>query len=61
MEVALFAIYLAFGYWACGKTIYANSIRIGAASDLFLRRIILGALLGIIIIPIAIIRTILHI
>ena len=59
MENIFLIIYAALGYWACGKTIYANRIRIGTASNLFLTRLILGCLLGFILIPIAIIKSIL--
>lgn len=58
MEAIILIIYAALGYWACGKTIYADKIRIGTASNLFLTRLILGCLLGFILIPIAIIKTI---
>ena len=56
MEAVLVIVYLVAAYWAAGQTIYANSIRIGTAKDLFLTRLIVGCLLGIILIPIAIIK-----
>ena len=46
------------GYWAMGKTIYANKIRIGNSTTLFMQRLIYGTLIGFIIIPIAIIKSI---
>ncbi|MBE7012647.1 MAG: hypothetical protein E7416_01010 [Ruminococcaceae bacterium] len=58
MEVVLIIGYAVLGYWAAGQTIYANRIRIGAANDLFLTRLIVGCLLGIILIPVAIIKKI---
>jgi len=61
MESILIIAYAVLGYWAVGQTIYANKIRIGRASDLFITRLILGLLLGIILIPIAILRKIFHI
>ncbi|MGN1317679.1 MAG: hypothetical protein ACI4VF_01590 [Lachnospirales bacterium] len=61
MDNVIIIIYVILGYWACGKTIYANKIRIGSASNLFITRLILGSLLGIILIPLAIIRVIFHI
>lgn len=61
MDAILFIIYIALGYWAVGKTIYANKLRIGSISNLFLSRLILGIFLGFILIPIAIIRKIFHI
>lgn len=52
----LFLLYGAAGYWACGKTIYANSVRVGEWGALFARRFLVGVLLGWLLIPIAIIR-----
>lgn len=52
-------LYLILGYWATGKTIYANKIvfysRVG---DLFIQRLIYGAVLGWALIPWAIIKCI---
>lgn len=61
METVLIIAYAVLGYWATGKTIYANKIRIGTASNLFISRLILGCLLGIVLIPIAIIRKIFNV
>lgn len=58
MENILLLVYIVLGYWACGKTIYANKIRIGTASNLFISRFILGLFLGWILIPVALIRVI---
>lgn len=58
MDAVILTIYAVLGYWACGKTIYANKIRIGTASNLFMSRLILGILLGFILIPVAIIKSI---
>lgn len=58
-DVILVFIYMAAGYWATGQTIYANKILIGTASNIFLQRVILGAVFGIILIPVAIIKNIL--
>lgn len=55
--VILFFIYMAFGYWATGRTIYANKILIGTGNAIFIRRLIWGTLLGWILIPVALIRT----
>lgn len=52
----LIIIYVALGYWATGMTIYRNRILIGDSTQIFGRRISMGAILGPIIIPIAIIR-----
>ncbi len=61
MEVILVIAYAVLSYWAAGQTVYANKIRIGTFSNLFLTRLIVGFLLGIVLIPIAIIRKIFHI
>ena len=50
--------YVVLGYWACGRTIYANKIRIGKATDLFLTRLIIGIMAGFVLIPIALLKTI---
>ena len=52
----LILVYFVAGYWAAGQTIYANKIRIGTFKDLVLTRIIVGALLGWVLIPVAIIK-----
>lgn len=54
--IVLFFIYMALGYWATGKTIYANKILIGTGSAIFMRRIIWGTLFGWILIPLALIK-----
>ncbi|MBQ3566766.1 MAG: hypothetical protein IJA12_06255 [Oscillospiraceae bacterium] len=57
--IIIIFIYGALGYWACGKTIYANKIRIGKATDLFLTRLIFGLLFGFVLIPVAVLKMIL--
>ena len=59
MDTILLIAYVVLGYWAAGKTIYANKIRIGKLTDLFLTRFIAGILLGWILIPVAIVKSIL--
>ncbi len=54
----LIAIYMIAGYWATGKTIYANKILIGAWNTIFLQRVIMGTLLGVVLIPWAIIKSV---
>lgn len=61
MDTILVIVYAVLGYWACGRTIYANKIRIGTASNLFITRLVLGLALGWILIPVALIRCIFHI
>ena len=51
-------IYMVLGYWATGRTIYANKILLGTWDGIFLQRLIMGAILGWILIPIAVIRMI---
>lgn len=60
MDVLLLVAYIALGYWACGKTIYANKIRIGTMKDLALNRMVAGFILGWILIPIALIKMFFH-
>lgn len=60
METLIFIVYAALSYWAAGETIYANKIRIGTASNLFMSRLVYGCFLGIVIIPIAIIKKIIQ-
>lgn len=54
----LLIIYMILGYWAVGKTIYANKIRIGTYTNLVTQRIVTGFLFGFILIPIALIKVI---
>ena len=58
MVEILLAIYMIAGYWATGKTIYADKILIGTWSNIFLRRVIMGTLLGVVLIPVAIIKSV---
>ena len=55
----MFILYAVAGYWAVGKTIYADKIRFGSWTALFIERLTLGIFLGIVLIPIAVIKTIL--
>lgn len=57
MVTLLVFIYLAAGYWATGKTIYANKIIIYSSStSLFIQRVVYGGLLGWALIPWALIK-----
>ena len=55
----IFILYLAAGYWAVGKTLWANRViiefKLGAA---FIQRLVLGACFGWALIPIALIKVI---
>ena len=53
-----FIIYLVLGYWSTGKTIYKNKILIGTSKGIFFQRLAMGFILGFILIPIAIICSI---
>ena len=56
MDMMIFIVYSALGYWAVGQTIYANKIQVGAMKDIFLTRLVLGILLGLILVPVAILK-----
>lgn len=51
-------LYLILGYWAVGKTIYRNKIVVTTMYNWFFTKLCLGTFLGIILIPIAILLTI---
>ncbi|MGO5307389.1 hypothetical protein ACTQ1L_10755 [Agathobacter sp. LCP21S3_B2] len=57
MSMVFVFLYIILGYWATGKTIYANSILIGNVGDIFVKRCVIGAILGWILIPVALIKT----
>ncbi len=54
----LLVVYVIAGYWATGKTIYANKIVIHKFGELFVQRVIYGVFLGIFLIPWAVIKCI---
>lgn len=56
MEMFIFIVYSALGYWAVGQTIYANKIQVGTMKNIFLTRLVVGILLGLILIPVAILK-----
>lgn len=56
----ILVLYLILGYWATGKTIYANRILIGTWQGIFFQRIAVGFILGWILIPIAIIKILIY-
>ena len=56
MDTIILLVYLALGYWAAGVLFYENKIVIHTFGALFLRKLILGMFLGIIIIPIALLK-----
>lgn len=58
MEIVVICVYVVLSYWAVGKTIYANKIRIGKILDLFLTRLIVGVVFGLFLIPVAVLKLI---
>ncbi|MFR7358622.1 MAG: hypothetical protein ACLUTV_06025 [Dorea longicatena] len=55
----LFIIYLILGYWATGKTVYANKVLISIKPGaIFFQKLAVALLLGWILIPVAILRVI---
>ena len=53
MEFAFAILYAILGYWAIGQTLYSRYICVGTLSNLFITRLILGCLFGIVLIPVA--------
>lgn len=53
-------LYLIAAYWAAGKTIFARKIRVGSMSGLFIQQMTVGFLLGIILIPIAVLKVLIQ-
>lgn len=59
--IILLLIYGILGYWAAGEVIYKNKIVIEfEVGALFMKKLSYGMLLGWILIPIAIIKKLLH-
>lgn len=50
----LFLIYVIAGYWAAGVVLYEGKIVFYSFGQLFMQKLIWGAILGFILIPIAI-------
>lgn len=55
MPILVF-VYMILGYWATGKTIYANKIVFHAFGELFMQRMVYGAVLGWFLIPWALLK-----
>ncbi len=49
-------LYIALGYWAVGKTIWANKILLGTGQAFFLNRVFYAFFLGWILIPWALLK-----
>ena len=56
MEMVITLIYWVAGYWATGRTIYANKVVFYTGNALFLRRAVWGLVFGWVLIPWAIIK-----
>lgn len=56
MDTLILLAYLALGYWAVGVLFYENKIVFHTFGALFLRKLCLGLFLGIVIIPIAVLK-----
>ena len=56
MDVFLFFVYIAVGYWAVGVVLYENKIIIHQVGDLFFRKLVWGIIFGWFFIPVAIIK-----
>ncbi len=56
MDTLILLVYLALGYWAAGVVFYENKIVFHTFGALFLRKLCLGLFLGIVIIPIAVLK-----
>ena len=58
-NMIILLVYVIAGYWATGKTLYANKIIIyHRFEELFLRRLVFGAAFGWVLIPIAVLKSI---
>ncbi len=51
-------VYMILSYWAAGRTIFRNVGMYGTLQGIFLQKLVIGSLLGIILIPWAIIQVI---
>lgn len=56
MSTILLVAYVALGYWAANRTIYANKVMIGSWGAIVGQKLTVGVLLGWILIPVAIIK-----
>lgn len=58
MGIIIIILYLALGYWAVGKVLYENKVLIGTAGNIFMKKITIAFVFGWILIPVAIIKSI---
>ncbi|MBR3861904.1 MAG: hypothetical protein IKM84_08510 [Oscillospiraceae bacterium] len=54
--MVILLLYMAAGYWAVGRTLWADKVVFGSATTIFVQRVIWGTLLGWILIPFALIK-----
>lgn len=54
--MVLLIIYMIAGYWATGKTIYANRVILTTHFNMFFSKLIWGTFLGWVLIPWALIK-----
>ena len=52
----LLIVYMVAGYWAAGKTYYADKIVFGTFGSFFIQRVLIGTIFGWVLIPWAIIK-----
>ena len=61
VKIILALVYVIAGYWATGWTLYYNKIVIETQpGGLFCKRLVYGIFIGWILIPVAIIRKLIH-
>lgn len=56
MDLIIFLVYIALGYWAVGETIDANRIIISTFHANFMRKVTIAFVCGFVLIPVAIIK-----
>lgn len=56
----IFIIYWSIGYWAVGQTIYADRIVFGQWNEIIIQKMGLALLLGWLLIPLALIKSLLR-
>lgn len=56
--IVVFIIYIALGWWAANRTVYANKALLGTWNAIVLQKFAVALFLGWLLIPIALIRII---
>ena len=57
LQLILFIVYIAAGWWAANRTVYANRVIFGQYSTIMMQKFIVVLLFGWALIPIALIKT----